>query len=147
MSFFRLSIDKLLTKLPVPVQFNESQKAMIDGLNENRFFVHIAARRTGKSYAAAILAFGKLLEPGQQVMVVAPNFSLSSIIWDYVTDLIKQLEIEVDRFNQKDKVPFLAFVGEVLCVLVKEAPSLSLNLKLRSISKSAAPEAPTLIAS
>ena len=54
MSFFRLSIDKLLTKLPVPVQFNESQKAMIDGLNENRFFVHIAARRTGKSYAAAI---------------------------------------------------------------------------------------------
>ena len=37
-------------------------------------------------------------------MVVAPNFSLSSIIWDYVTDLIKQLEIEVDRFNQKDKV-------------------------------------------
>ena len=56
------------------------QKAMIEGLNENRFFVHIAARRTGKSYAAAILAFGKLLEPGQQVMVVAPNFSLSSII-------------------------------------------------------------------
>ena len=104
MSFFRLSIDKLLTKLPTPVQFNESQKAMIEGLNGHRFFVHIAARRTGKSYAAAILAFGKLLEPGQQVMVVAPNFSLSSIIWDYVTDLIKQLEIEVDRFNQKDKV-------------------------------------------
>jgi len=103
-TFFRLNIDKLLTKLPTPVKFNESQQAMIDGLNENRFFVHIAARRTGKSYAAAILAFAKLLEPGQQVMVVAPNFSLSSIIWDYVTDLIKQLEIEVDRFNQKDKV-------------------------------------------
>ena len=102
--FFRLNIDKLLTKLPNPVTFNESQQAMINGLNEHRFFVHIAARRTGKSYAAAILAFAKLLEPGQQVMVVAPNFSLSSIIWDYVTDLIKQLEIEVDRFNQKDKV-------------------------------------------
>lgn len=102
--FFRLNIDKLLTKLPTPVTFNESQKAMIEGLDKNRFFVQIAARRTGKSYAAAILAFAKLLEPGQQVMVVAPNFSLSSIIWDYVTDLIKQLEIEVDRFNQKDKV-------------------------------------------
>ena len=102
--FFRLNVDKLLTKLPNPVTFNESQQAMIEGLNENRFFVHIAARRTGKSYAAAILAFAKLLEPNQQVMVVAPNFSLSSIIWDYVTDLIKQLEIEVDRFNQKDKV-------------------------------------------
>jgi len=103
-NFFRLNVDKLLTKLPTPVQFNESQQAMIEGLNENRFFVHIAARRTGKSYSAAILAFAKLLEPGQQVMVVAPNFSLSSIIWDYVTDLIKQLDIEVDKFNQKDKV-------------------------------------------
>ena len=104
MSYFRLPIDKLLEKLPRPVEFNESQKAMIEGLNENRFFVHIAGRRTGKSYGAAILAFAKLLEPGQQVMVVAPNFSLSSIIWDYVTDLIRQMDIEVEKFNQKDKV-------------------------------------------
>jgi PBSX family phage terminase large subunit len=104
MSYFRLPIDKLLEKLPRPVEFNESQQAMIDGLNENRFFVHIAGRRTGKSYGAAILAFAKLLEPGQQVMVVAPNFSLSSIIWDYVTDLIRQMDIEVEKFNQKDKV-------------------------------------------
>ena len=104
MSYFRLNLQKLCNRLPQPVTFNESQWAMVEGLNENRFFVHIAARRTGKSYAAAILAFAKLLEPNQQVMVVAPNFSLSSIIWDYVTDLIKNLEIEVDKFNQKDKV-------------------------------------------
>ena len=102
--FFRIKIQKLLDRLPIPVQFNESQWAMVKNLDQTRFVVHIAARRTGKSYAAAILAFAKLLEPGQQVMVVAPNFSLSSIIWDYVTDLIKNLEIEVDRFNQKDKV-------------------------------------------
>jgi hypothetical protein len=37
-------------------------------------------------------------------MVIAPNFTLSSIIWDYVTDMIRNLQIEVDRFNQKDKV-------------------------------------------
>ena len=102
--FFKIPIEKLLEKLPVPVEFNESQQAMVQALNTKRFHVHIAGRRTGKSYGAAILAFAKLLEPGQQVMVVAPNFSLSSIIWDYVTDLIKQLDIEVDRFNQKDKV-------------------------------------------
>ena len=104
MSFFKLDIDKLCSKLPTPVQFNEAQRSMVDGLENNRFFVTISARRTGKSYAAAILAFAKLLEPKQQVMVVAPNFSLSSIIWDYVTDLVKQMELEVDRFNQKDKV-------------------------------------------
>jgi PBSX family phage terminase large subunit len=103
-SFFKLPIDKLLQKLPNPVLFNEGQQAMVEGLNNKRFWVHIAGRRTGKSYAAALLAFIKLLEPGQNVMVVAPNFTLSSIIWDYVTDLIKQMNIEVDKFNQKDKV-------------------------------------------
>lgn len=103
-NFFKIPVDKLLQKLPTPVEFNESQWAMINGLSEKRFWVHIAGRRTGKSYSAAILAFAKLLEPGQQVMVVAPNFSLSSIIWDYVTDLIKLMNIEVDKFNQKDKV-------------------------------------------
>jgi PBSX family phage terminase large subunit len=102
--FFKIPIEKLLAKLPVPVQFNESQKGMLEGLEEKRFWVHVSGRRTGKSYGAAILAFAKLLEPNQQVMVVAPNFSLSSIIWDYVTDLIKHLDIEVERFNQKDKV-------------------------------------------
>jgi PBSX family phage terminase large subunit len=103
-SFFKLPIEKILSKLPQPVTFNESQQAMINGLEEKRFWVHISGRRTGKSYGAAILAFAKLLEPGQQVMVVAPNFSLSSIIWDYVTDLIKKLGIETDQYNQKDKV-------------------------------------------
>jgi len=102
--FFRVPIAKLLGKLPGNIKFNESQQAMVDGLNENRFWVHISARRTGKSYAAAIIAFDKLLEPKQQVMVVAPNFSLSSIIWDYVTDLIKATGVEIEKFNQKDKV-------------------------------------------
>ena len=102
--FFKLKIQKLLDRLPVPIQFNEAQWAMVYGLDNNRFWVQVAARRTGKSYAASVLAFAKLLEPGQQVMVVAPNFSLSSIIWDYVTDLIKNLQIEIEKFNQKDRV-------------------------------------------
>ena len=104
MPFFKVPIEKLLEKLPTPVVFNESQKALLEGLENNRFWVHISARRTGKSYAAAILAFAKMLEPNQQVMVVAPNFNLSSIIWDYVTDLVKKLGIEVEKFNQKDKI-------------------------------------------
>lgn len=102
--FFRLPVAKLLHKLPSPVEFNECQQGMLDGLNSKRFWVHIAGRRTGKSYGAALLAFAKLLEPNQQVMVVAPNFTLSSIIWDYVTDLIKKMELETETFNQKDRL-------------------------------------------
>lgn len=107
-TFFKIPVDKVLTKIVMGgktgIQFNSSQWGMVHGLEKHRFWVHISARRTGKSLSAAILAFTKLLEPGTQVMVVAPNFTLSSIIWDYVTDIIKNLQIEVDRFNQKDKV-------------------------------------------
>ena len=106
--FFKINLDKLLEQIPMvnqlDLKLNSSQWGMIEGLEENRFWVHIAARRTGKSYSAALLAFAKLLEPNTQVMVVAPNFSLSSIIWDYVTQIIRDLKIECDRLNQKDKV-------------------------------------------
>jgi hypothetical protein len=109
-NFFKVPVDKLTARISNPmsygetVKFNESQLGMVDGLENNRFWVHISARRTGKSYAAAILALAKLLEPGQQVIVVAPNYNLSSIIWDYVIGFIRQLNIETISSNQKDKV-------------------------------------------
>lgn len=107
-NYFKVPVERLLDKIVVGehngIQFNESQWGMVQGLEDNRFWTHISARRTGKSLAAGILAFAKLLEPGKQVMVVAPNFTLSSIIWDYVTDIIRNLQLEVDKFNQKDKV-------------------------------------------
>ena len=106
--FFKVPIDKLLEKISIgehrSMKFNESQWGMVEGLENYRFWTHISARRTGKSLAAGILALAKLLEPNKQVMVVAPNFTLSSIIWDYVTDMIRNLQLEVDRFNQKDKI-------------------------------------------
>ena len=94
--FFKINLEKLLRKVPMvnqlDLKLNESQWGMVEGLEAHRYWVHISARRTGKSYAAAILAFAKLLEPGTQVMVVAPNFSLSSIIWDYTTQIIRDLQ-------------------------------------------------------
>lgn len=106
--FFKLPLDNFLKILSKKMDkewvLNTSQRAMVEGLEGHRFWIHIAARRTGKSQAAAILALRKLLEPNVQVMIVAPTYTLSSIIWDYVTEMIKKLEIEVEKFNQKDKV-------------------------------------------
>ena len=106
--FFKIPVKPLLKQLSQalnrPIEFNVSQAAMIDGLENNRFWVHISARRTGKSYAASILALAKLLEPNTSVMVVAPNFTLSSIIWDYISEFIRVLDLECERFNSKDKV-------------------------------------------
>lgn len=110
MSFFKVPIDKVAAQLSNKIKpgekviLNKSQQAMVKGLKDNRFWVHISARRTGKSYAASIVAFAKLLEPGQQVTIVAPNYSLSSIIWDYVTGFIIELGLETEKFNAKDKV-------------------------------------------
>ena len=110
MTYFKFPLDKLAGKIIDPtnpnttIEFNRSQLGMIEGLEDNRFWVHISARRTGKSFAASILALAKLLEPNQLVTIVAPNYNLSSIIWDYVTGFIHQLELETEKFNAKDRV-------------------------------------------
>ena len=63
--FFKINLDKLLEQIPMvnqlDLKLNSSQWGMIEGLEDNRFWVHISARRTGKSYSAALLAFAKLL--------------------------------------------------------------------------------------
>lgn len=107
--FFKISPERFfkLDNLPARFKFDEfnpSQQAMYEGLSEKRFWVHISARRTGKSIAATILAFLKLLEPNQQVMVVAPDFNLSTIIWDYMIELIEGTMIETKQRNEKNRV-------------------------------------------
>ena len=110
MSYFKIKVDRLTEKIKDPIypdisiELNESQLGMLQGLEKHRFWVHISARRTGKSYAASILALAKLLEPSQQVMVVAPNYNLSSIIWEYVIGFITRLGLKTVRRNNKDRI-------------------------------------------
>jgi len=109
--FFKLKIEKLLSIIKneegKAVVFNQSQWDMVRGLEDNRFWVHIAGRRTGKSFGAATLALAKLLEPNTHVAVVAPNYNLSTIIWDYISNFIHQLGLEFERFSNKDRVIIL----------------------------------------
>lgn len=106
-SYFKVPVERLVSRLPDKYGFKElnpSQQAMVEGLSTKRNWVHISARRTGKSSGAAVLALAKLLEPNQSVIVVAPDFNLSSIIWDFTTELIEAFNIETKRFNLKDRV-------------------------------------------
>ena len=105
--YFKLPVKGLLKRLPKKfnfTEFNPSQQAMFEGLENHRFWCHVSARRTGKSSAAAVLALLKILEPNQQVMVISPNFNLSTIIWDYVIDLIEEFKLETPVKNVKDRV-------------------------------------------
>jgi hypothetical protein len=126
--FFKFKIEKLLTKLRNdeggPVEFNDSQWGMVSGLENHRFWVHIAGRRTGKSYAAAVLALTKLLEPDTKVAVVAPNFSLSTVIWDYLVRLIRELGLEVRKQSTKDRLIILTNYSEVRLLSVENRVSL-----------------------
>ena len=57
--YFKIPLDKLVARLPDKYGFKElnpSQLAMADGLSNKRNWVHISARRTGKSSGAAVLA-------------------------------------------------------------------------------------------
>ena len=126
--FFKFKIEKLLLKLKDedgnPVKFNESQWGMVNGLESHRFWVHIAGRRTGKSYAAAVLALTKLLEPNTKVAVVAPNFSLSTVIWDYLVRLIRELGLETEKQSTKDRLIILKNWSEVRLLSVENRVSL-----------------------
>lgn len=108
--YFKVNVNKLVKKLgqltKQDLNFNESQRAMLQGLNDHRFWVHISARRTGKSFAAAIIGLAKLLEPNQFVTIVAPNYNLSTIIWDYMVNFIKVLldKNDIAKHNEKERV-------------------------------------------
>ena len=104
-------------KLPVNKFFNVQgiepiapQIAMINAINDprHRFVVGCLSRRTGKTFASNHIAFLKALEPGTQILIISPNYSLSNISWNEQIKLLKEHDIETEKMNAKDKEIFLA---------------------------------------
>ena len=111
--FLKLPIVPYLKLLPSPMgkatvfdEINRPQKALINAINSPnyRFVVAALARRLGKTYIANIVGQLVTLMPGSSVLVISPNYSLSSISFDLQRALISQFDLEVDRNNVKDKV-------------------------------------------
>lgn len=106
--FLKLPIQNMLKVLEIaPIK---PQIALINAINspDYRFVVAALSRRTGKTLAANVIAFTKLLEPGSSVAIVSPNYSLSSISWNEQQRLVKQFKLEIVKNNQKDKELILA---------------------------------------
>ena len=104
-------------KLPVKKFFDlqdiepiAPQCAMINAINDprHRFVVGCLSRRTGKTFAANHIAFLKAMEPGTQVLIISPNYSLSNISWMEQVRLLKDHNIETTKMNAKDKEIHLA---------------------------------------
>jgi phage terminase large subunit len=100
----RVPIGKYLKELqldPLP-----SQIALVNGINNPKYRFGCAAlsRRQGKTYIANIIGQVVSLVPGSNVLVMAPNYNLSSISFDLQRSLIKHFDIEVVKDNAKDRV-------------------------------------------
>ena len=102
--FIKIPIEnylKLIDIKPVPPQM-----ALINAVNNPnyRFIVAVLNRRTGKSYMSNLIGHLITLMPGTNILILAPNYSLSSISWDIQRKLIATFDIETERSNAKDKI-------------------------------------------
>jgi len=107
-SFIKVPIKKYLDLLgidPVP-----SQIAILNAIQmeKYRFIVAAISRRQGKTYIANIICQMVSLVPGCNVLIIAPDYSLSAISFDLQRKLIGTFGLEVTKDNAKDRVIELA---------------------------------------
>ncbi len=115
--FIKLPVANYLKLLPAvdPITFekstawdqiNDPQIALINAVNnpKYRFICAALARRLGKTYIANIIGQLVTLVPGTSVLIMSPNYNLSSISFEIQRKLIKSFDLEVEKDNLKDRV-------------------------------------------
>jgi phage terminase large subunit len=104
--FIKLPITNYLKLLDVYDTINRPQIALINAVNDPkyRFICAALARRLGKTYIANIIGQLVTLVPGSNVLIISPNYNLSSISFELQRKLIKHFDLEVARDNLKDKI-------------------------------------------
>lgn len=104
--FIKLPIDNYLRLLNLYDTINRPQVALINAVNSPnyRFICAALARRLGKTYIANVIGQLVTLVPNCNVLIISPNYNLSSISFELQRRLIKHFDLEVTRDNLKDKV-------------------------------------------
>jgi phage terminase large subunit len=111
--FKQLPYDERFLKLPAEnyidllgVEPERPQYAILNAVNDPRFrFVTACvSRRVGKTFIANVILQLVALTPGTNVLIIAPDYNLSSISWDLQHDLLDKFEIERVRDNAKDRI-------------------------------------------
>lgn len=87
-------------------ELNRPQTALINAVNNPmfRFIVAALSRRLGKTVISNIVAQLVVLMPGCNVLIISPNYSLSSISFEIQRKLLKEFDVEVSKNNVKDKI-------------------------------------------
>jgi phage terminase large subunit len=104
--FIKLPITNYLKLLGIWDTINRPQIALINAVNDPkyRFVCAALARRLGKTYIANIIGQLVTLVPNSNVLIISPNYNLSSISFELQRRLIKHFDLEVTRDNLKDKI-------------------------------------------
>lgn len=109
--FIKLPVENYLKLLDfggsnVWSTLNRPQIALINAVNspDYRFITAALSRRLGKTFIANVIGQLVVLIPNCNVLIMSPNFSLSSISFELQRKLIKTFDIEVAKDNLKDKV-------------------------------------------
>lgn len=104
--FIKLPIVNYLKLLNIWETVNAPQMALINAVNnpKYRFVCAALARRLGKTYMANVIGQLVMLVPGCNVLIISPNFSLSSISFELQRKLIRHFDLEVSRDNVKDRI-------------------------------------------
>lgn len=87
-------------------EINDPQIALINAVNSPsyRFICAALSRRLGKTFIANIIGQLVSLIPNCNVLIMSPNYNLSSISFELQRKLIKHFDLEVTKDNLKDKV-------------------------------------------
>lgn len=104
--FIKLPIENYLKLLNLWDTINRPQIALINAVNapQYRFICAALARRLGKTYIANVVGQLVTLVPQSNVLIISPNYNLSSISFELQRKLIKHFDLEVRRDNLKDRV-------------------------------------------
>jgi len=104
--YIKLDIRAYMELLGIWETVNRPQIALINAINnpKYRFICAALARRLGKTYIANIVAQLVTLVPGSNVLIISPNYNLSSISFELQRTLIKSFDLEISRDNLKDKI-------------------------------------------
>lgn len=104
--FIKLPISNYLKLLGIYETLNRPQCALINAVNSPhyRFICAALARRLGKTYIANVVGQLVSLIPQSNVLIISPNYNLSSISFELQRRLIKHFDLEVSRDNLKDKL-------------------------------------------
>ena len=95
-----------LNKTPVLETLNRPQMALINAANSPRYRFVVAAlsRRLGKTFISNVIGQLVVLIPGCNVLIMSPNYTLSTISFDLQRSFIRQFDLELEKDNVKDKI-------------------------------------------